>query len=145
MARNALKVLSRVRDMAVAQARRDLATSLADEASRSGRLDAHRALMAAEAEAATPETLAAFVRWLPVAQAQTPRLQAALAEAHASTEKSQAALVLRRTEAKAVAKALARQSEREAQVRQRQAQAALDEVASSRTGMTSMPHSLTKY
>lgn len=129
MARNPLVVLSRIRDAAVTNARRDLANARAGELLQISRLEMQRSLIAREQAAATTEFLPEFVAWLPLAQSQAAQQQVAVAREQARVEVCQRALVFRRVEAEAVLKALERCQARETLARNRKDQATMDEVA----------------
>lgn len=134
MPRDALKVLWRVRDAAVTAASRDLAAARAAEAHHAGQLDAHCEATRHEQSGATGSLITAFVEWLPHARRTADGLRLAVQTEQARVSRLQQALVLRRTEAEAVAKAMARRDEAAGLVMARQDQAAMDEAAGRRSG-----------
>ncbi|MBC7799416.1 MAG: flagellar FliJ family protein [Gemmatimonadaceae bacterium] len=129
MARDPLKVLWRVRDKAVMAASRDLAAAREAEAHHVGLLGEHCATMRREQEAAIGPLVAAFIEWLPHARRQADGLHRAVQTEQARVAGLQRALVVRRTEAEAVSKAISRKEAAAGQVTTRKEQAAMDEAA----------------
>lgn len=129
MARDPLKLLWRVRDAAVTTASNNLAAARAAEAHQASLLATHCATVAREQGTATGPLLLAFIEWLPHAKRRTEALHLAVQTEQARVTMLQRALVFRRTEAEAVAKAIARQADAALLVVARKEQAAMDEAA----------------
>jgi hypothetical protein len=129
MARDPLAILWRLRDAAVTEASRELATARAREVQEAQRLDRHRLSIRQEQFGASAEHVAAFAAWLPYARQQTDRFQATLRIEEARTQRLQQVLVGRRTDAEAVTKALQRQRDEISVKSARKEQEAMDEAA----------------
>ncbi|MDR3535117.1 MAG: flagellar export protein FliJ [Acetobacteraceae bacterium] len=134
MSRDPLAVLRRLRDAAVTEACRDLATARAHEMQEAQRLDEHRSQIRRELSEAGAEHVAAFSAWLPYARQRTDHLQTSLQSEQARVLRLQQILVGRRTEAEAVAKAMERQQAEAALTQARREQSVMDEAAGRRTG-----------
>jgi flagellar biosynthesis chaperone FliJ len=129
MTRDPLAVLWRLRNAAVVEASRDLATARAREAREAMRLEEHRLLMREEESEATGEHVATFAAWLPHARQHTDRLLTILQTEEVRVRRLQQVLVGCRTDAEAVEKAMQRQQAAVGLVRARKEQGVMDEAA----------------
>lgn len=132
MARDPLAVLWRLRETAVAEAGRELAQAREGVRRAALQLEVQREHMRREQADTGYEYVAAFAAWLPQAQLQAQRRQAALLDAQAHAQRLQQVLASRRTESEAVAKALQRRRAAVALNLARREQAAMDEAAGRR-------------
>ena len=105
MKRDPLAVLWRLRDAAVTETSRNLATARALERQETERLAAFRETIRTERLQATDGQVPAFAAWLPHARLEDDRLQAGLLTQEALVRRLQQVLVNRRTEAEAVSTA----------------------------------------
>ena len=132
MARDALAVLSRARAAGVAEASRDLAAALAlADAGRIG-LETHRQHMVREQAGATSYDVHHFAAWLPEARRKSEQILVACRRQHEVVVRLQHALMVRKTEAEAVTKAIQRAKQVANLVIARKEQAVLDEVGGRR-------------
>ena len=136
MARDPLAVLSRVREAAVTEASRELAAALAAAAGARCRLEAHRQHVRQEQTDAVGEGVAAFAAWLPTARRRTEQMVSDLHLRDGVVLRLQHVLVLRKTDAEAVAKAMQRKRQEADLVRARKEQAVMDEVGGRRRTLT---------
>jgi flagellar export protein FliJ len=129
MARDALDVLVRLRDMAVTEASTKLTAARGDETKEAMALDGHRLSVQREKNDARGGDMTAFVAWLPRALAEEQRLLASVQAASMRVERCQQILLECRTDAEAVEKVRTKRREVAALLVARREQAEMDEVA----------------
>ena len=132
MARDPLAVLSRVREANVTEASRELAAALAAAPRPRRRLEAHRQHVSQEQTGAVGEDVAAFAAWLPAARRRTDQMVSDLRLEDGLVLRLQHVLVLRRTEAEAVTKAMQRKRQDADLAAAKKEQAVMDEVGGRR-------------
>ena len=128
MARDALAVLSRVRAAGVADAIRDLAAALAVAVAGRVKLEMHRQHIAREQAEATSCDVHYFAAWLPEARRRGEEIHIACRRQDDVVVQLQHALVIRKTEAEAVTKAMQRAKQVADLVAARKEQAVMDEA-----------------
>ena len=132
MRRDPLAILQRVRDAAVVEATRELAGGLQREQAGRQRLVEHNETVRREqAEAGTTDTVD-FAAWLPRAHAIARGNAGSLAAEEERVRRLRQALLVKRTEAVAVEKAMERRQAAVSLARSRREQAAMDEAAGRR-------------
>lgn len=132
MARDALAVLARVRDAAATEAKRKLASAIADAHASGTAVDSHARDLAREQKDAVGDDVAAFAAWLPAARARERGLADRLEASEGQVTEARQALTARKTEAEAVGKAIERRDAEKATAAARKDQEAMDEVAGRR-------------
>jgi flagellar biosynthesis chaperone FliJ len=137
MSADPLRVLARVRRLALDEARRRLADCLAAEDAAATALAAIDAEIGREREAAMSlaaddAAVESFAVWLPEARRRADQAEAVLARASAETHLARAAVSATRGAYEAVEHALQRRAEVQRSIRTQAEQRALDEVASRR-------------
>jgi hypothetical protein len=131
--RDRLAILARLRDAAVTEASRALASARSAARETAVRLDVHNARTLQEQSQAGDMEGAAFSLWLPQARRQEASLRRQLGAEEARIGALLQVLVACRTDAEAVAKAIGRQQEAAAAVAARREQQVLDEAAGTRS------------
>ncbi len=132
MRRDPLAILQRVRDAAVVEATRELASGLQREQAGVQRLAEHtETILREQAEVEVPDTLD-FAAWLPHARAVADSNARSLAADTKRVGRLRQALLAKQTEAAAVGKAIERRQAEVSLARSRREQAAMDEVAGRR-------------
>ena len=132
MTRDPLAVLWRLRDLAVAEAGRELAAAQAREHAAGQHLDAQKLQIQNEQSGADDEVIAAFATWLPSAHQRAAELTATLLGEEERVLRLRQTLTARRTEAETLAKAMQRRKTELEMIRARREQAIMDEAAGRR-------------
>ncbi len=129
MPRDPLAVLARLREAAVTEASRALASAHGTAHQLTARLEAHTALTLHEQSHTPDMDGATFAAWLQQARHQAHSLRQLLSAEEARAARLLQALVVCRTEAEAVAKALGRQRAAAVTLAARHQQQAMDEAS----------------
>lgn len=128
MARDALTVLSRIREAAVTETGRELAAALTAADAERCRLEAYRQHVLREQVDAVGENIAVFAAWLPAVRKRTDQMLSDLQRMDDLVLRLQGVLLLHRTEAEAVTKAIQRRKHETDLAKARLDQAIMDEV-----------------